>query len=196
MNTSIFCDKVLSKVGIKETEENYEYIKYGFEIFIINLSKLGIIYSIALITKQFFPTLIVHLSYLFLRHYSFGLHATSSLSCTIISVILFNILPFFAKGIQLPTPFLVLTSLFILISIFLFAPADTENNPICGADHRKKLKIKATISCLLLLSLVFISSNPMIQTLILLGGIFQTISILPVTYKLLKRRYNNYELFS
>ena len=86
MNTSIFCDKVLNKFGIEETDENYEYIKYGFEIFIINLSKLGIIYSIALITKQFFPTLIVHLSYLFLRHYSLAFMPLPVYICSIISV--------------------------------------------------------------------------------------------------------------
>lgn len=196
MNTSIFYDKILNKVGIKETEENYDYIKYGLEILMINLSKLAIIYGIALITKQIIPTLIVHLSYLLLRRYSFGLHARSSTVCTIYSIFLFNVIPYFVQQINLTLPPTIFVSCFIFICILLYAPADTENNPLIGSVHRKKLRIKSVICCILLLAIMLFIPDPQIKILILLGGLYQAISILPVTYKFLKRRYNNYEYFN
>ncbi|MDO0874276.1 accessory gene regulator B family protein [Carnobacterium divergens] len=189
-----FSEFLLNKMGITSSEKNYDYIQYGLEILLINLSKLTIIYGIAYLTKQLIPTLIVHLSYMLLRRYSFGLHSLSSFVCTITSIALFNIIPYFFKELILPTPLIFLISFFIFFSILLYSPADTENNPLVDGEKRKKLRIKSTICCIILLIMVaFVPAT--IKTLILLGGFYQALLILPVTYKILKRRYNNYELY-
>ena len=189
-----FSEFLLKKMGITSSEKNYDYIQYGLEILLINLSKLTIIYGIAYLTKQLIPTLIVHLSYMLLRRYSFGLHSLSSFVCTVTSIALFNIIPYFFKELILPTPLIFLISFFIFVSIVRYSPADTENNPLVDSAKRKKLRIKSIICCMLLLLIVaFVPAT--IKTLILLGGVYQALLILPVTYKLLKRRYNNYELY-
>ncbi|EFS01644.1 putative accessory gene regulator protein, partial [Listeria seeligeri FSL N1-067] len=137
----------------------------------------------------------VHLSYLWLRRYSFGLHATKTLNCTLISLTMFVLTPWIFQNVLSNNWIVLGTFAFILLNMFLFAPADTENLPLIGEGHRKKLKRKAMIGTLILTGITLLIPFAEMKTLIMIGSLFQVVSINPLTYKLLRRRYRNYEKY-
>ncbi|MBC6316622.1 accessory gene regulator B family protein [Listeria grandensis] len=175
-------------------EDRFAIVKYGVEIFLVNVTKGITVYLAAALLGMIWQTLVVHLSYLFIRRHSFGLHAKTSLGCTITSVVMFVVLPYFVKEVQLSDWIIMSISAFILLNIALFSPSDTENMPLFNAQKRHVLRRKSILNTFfILMTLVFIPVE-VAKTLILLGACYQVIAIHPMTYKLLKRRYKNYEI--
>ena len=76
-----------------------------------------------------------------------------------------------------------------------YSPADTENRPILGKENRERLKKETLIICICFLSFNLLLKSIKVINLTMYVMIFQTISILPYTYKLLKRGYKNYERY-
>ncbi|MBC1401369.1 regulator [Listeria booriae] len=176
-------------------EDRFAIVKYGVEIFLVNVTKGIIVYLAAALLGMLWQTLVVHLSYLMIRRHSFGLHAKTSLGCTITSVIMFVILPYFVKEVQLSEWMIVLISGLILLNIAIFAPSDTENMPLFNAQKRHVLRRKSIFNTFVVLVVANLIPWSEGSTLILLGALCQTIAIHPLTYKLLKRRNKNYEKF-
>ncbi|MBC1867530.1 regulator, partial [Listeria seeligeri] len=116
-----------------------------------------------------------------------------SLGCTITSVVMFVILPYFVKEVQLSEWMIVLISGLILLNIAIFAPSDTENMPLFNAQKRHVLRRKSILNTMVVLVVANLIPWSEGSTLILLGAFCQTIAIHPLTYTLMKRRYNNYE---
>ncbi|KGL43744.1 hypothetical protein EP56_08045 [Listeriaceae bacterium FSL A5-0209] len=174
-------------------EDRFAIVKYGVEIFLVNVTKGITVYLAAALLGMIWQTLIVHLSYLMIRRHSFGLHAKTSLGCTITSVVVFVVLPYFVKEVQLSGWMIVIISALILLNIAIFSPSDTEKMPLFNAQKRHDLRRKSIINTLIVISVAILMPISDIQSLILYGGILQVLTIHPITYKLLKRRYNNYE---
>ncbi|MBC2259604.1 accessory gene regulator B family protein [Listeria booriae] len=174
-------------------EDRFAIVKYGVEIFLVNVTKGIIVYLAAALLGMLWQTLVVHLSYLMIRRHSFGLHAKTSLGCTITSVVMFVILPYFVKAVQLSEWMIVLISGLILLNIAIFAPSDTENMPLFNAQKRHVLRRKSIFDALVVVAIALLVPYGDIKVLLLCGGIIQAITIHPWTYYLLKRRYNNYE---
>ncbi|MBC2021394.1 regulator [Listeria booriae] len=174
-------------------EDRFAIVKYGVEIFLVNVTKGIIVYLAAALLGMLWQTLVVHLSYLMIRRHSFGLHAKTSLGCTITSVVMFVILPYFVKEVQLSEWMIVLISGLILLNIAIFAPSDTENMPLFNAQKRHVLRRKSVFDTILVLALGFLAPWAWMHICVLMGALIQSATINPVTYKLLKRGYNNYE---
>ncbi|EUJ52157.1 accessory gene regulator B family protein [Paenilisteria rocourtiae] len=174
-------------------EDRFAIVKYGVEIFLVNVTKGITVYLAAAFLGMIWQTLVVHVSYLIVRRHSFGLHAKTSLGCTITSVVMFVVLPYFVKDIQLSGWIIVVISIFILLNIAIYSPSDTENMPLFNAQKRHKMRVKSIINSFCLLLCIPIINIDWIITLILFGSLLQVVLIHPLTYKFLKRRYNNYE---
>lgn len=173
-------------------EDRFAIVKYGVEIFLVNVTKGITVYLAAALLGMIWQTLVVHFSYLIIRRHSFGLHAKTSLGCTITSVVVFVVLPYFVKEVQLSGWMIVLISALILLNIAIFSPSDTENMPLFNAQKRHVLRRKSIINTVIVIFIMLLISNGVVKSLILLGLLIQVISIHPWTYFLLKRRYNNY----
>ncbi|MBC2100099.1 regulator [Listeria booriae] len=176
-------------------EDRFAIVKYGVEIFLVNVTKGIIVYLAAALLGMLWQTLVVHLSYLLIRRHSFGLHAKTSLGCTITSVVMFVILPYFVKEVQLSEWMIVLISGLILLNIAIFAPSDTENIPLFNAQKRHVLRRKSILNTIFVLLLMLLIPIGEIKILILYGMFVQVIMIHPWTYKIMKRSYNNYEKY-
>ncbi|EUJ22547.1 regulator [Listeria grandensis FSL F6-0971] len=174
-------------------EDRFAIVKYGVEIFLVNVTKGITVYLAAALLGMIWQTLVVHLSYLIVRRHSFGLHAKTSLGCTITSVVMFVVLPYFVRGVQLSGWMIVIISALILLNIAIFSPSDTENMPLFNAQKRHALRRKSIINTFFIIAIVFIVPMQTYKVLILFGCLLQTIMIHPLSYKLLMRRYNNYE---
>jgi len=167
----------------------------GMEVLIINVTKLIIIYLLAAILGLILHTAIIHLAYVAIKRFSFGLHALNSTVCTIVSCTLFVAVPWGLQGVGISNTIALAIFTVIISCLYKYAPADTKARPLVGKTLRAKLRTKAvTCSIILLIITLMIPSNE-IKLLITLGAVFQCVSILPITYKILKRSERNYETY-
>lgn len=193
--TERIAEKLISKERFQQDEESYEKVKYGMEVILINTMKIGLVYLVSLLMGVFFETLIVHFSFLIVRRYSFGLHALKSLNCTLASLAAFVLAPFFLQHVSSSNWIVVLVFAIIAINMFWYAPADTESLPLLGEDNRKQLRNKAVLSALFLMVAALLIPIPEVKTLIMFGAFYQMVCMHPISYKLLNRRRNNYEIY-
>ena len=182
---------LMDKMDLKRTD--YLKIKLGIEVSLINLTKGIIVYGIAALLGSLVPTLITHISYVVLRRVAYGLHAEKFINCALLSVLLFALFPYSVRNFTISNGELIIFFLVSLFLIYRYAPADTEKNPLIGIEKRLKLRNKSLLAGVILMFIALIISNPTINIMVVLGVSLQVVSILPITYKLLKRGYNNYE---
>ena len=168
-------------------------LQYGIEILIVNISKVVILYLSAIMLGVIWQTLCVHLSFLTIKRYSYGLHALNSTICTLLGIVTFVVVPFFLMDAGISNFVTLLAFLGIFCALLLYAPADTKAKPLVGCELRRWLKKRSVICALVLLIIALVVHCENVKLLIVLGAAYQCLSILPLTYKLLKRSERNYE---
>lgn len=184
-----FINKRLNKEGLE-----LQKMKLGVEILLINVSKMIIICTLATIFNLLKETILISMLFAFIRSTSFGLHAKNSIVCTIVTSIMFIGGSYLSNHLRLNNYNVIVISTILSILLYKYAPADTENHPLLGEDFREKLRKKTILKAMILMVIaIIVPSN--IKTLITLALLEQTLSILPITYKLLKRGYKNYEKY-
>lgn len=170
-------------------------MKLGLEILLINISKFFIIFTIASIFNLLKESLLMTLVFASIRRNAFGLHAKNSFICTLVSLNIFVVGAYLSYYLKFNnyTTFIIFTIVNILL--YKYAPADTENHPLLGANLRNKRKKEAVITGIVLMIIALLIPNNIVKTLMSLSAISAVIIILPITYSLLKRRYKNYEQY-
>lgn len=182
----------LNKYAYKEGLE-FKKVVLGAEIILINVTKLILIFSLSAIMGIFFETVMVLIGFNIIRRTAFGLHARNNIWCAITSTALFVIVPYVLRDYQINILAILFIFVTIFIALFLYAPSDTESRPIIGVNKRSKLRRDSLISCLVLLLIVLFIPFSNFKLMMTVGAVYEAISILPITYKLLKRRRKNYE---
>jgi accessory gene regulator B len=190
-------DSITFKVNTYLNKEGLELekMKLGFEIVLINVSKLIIIMTIAAMLNLVKETLFMILVFGCIRRSSFGIHAKSSIMCTFTCILMFNFGAYLSHYLNLNNYIVFICFTIINILLFKYAPADTECHPLLGAKLRAKLKREAVLTGISLMVIALIIPIIIVKTLIILSASYAVIIILPVTYKILKRGYNNYEQY-
>lgn len=177
--------------------DNIEYLKivYGAEVFITNITKLTIVLIVALLLNIVLPMLAVLLGFNFLRRNAFGLHALSSVGCLFSSIVMMILIPLFCKGVWINNIHVLMIFIAIFAIMWFYAPADTEARPLVSSKTRSLLKKKAVISSGLLCVIVLLIPGYHYKFLITLGALYETVMVLPITYKLMNRDYANYKKY-
>lgn len=170
-------------------------LKLGLEIIFINAAKFIVLLLISYYFKLIKETIIMMVTFALLRRNAFGLHALNSIVCTIGSVFMFVGCAYLSHYLLFNNYVVLICFLTINLLLFKYAPGDTEAHPLVGANLRASLKKKSVITGMILMAIALIVPNEMIKTLIVLSSIFEIISILPITYSILGRRYRNYYEF-
>jgi accessory gene regulator B len=170
-------------------------IVFGAEIFIINISKLIIIYALALILGTVWQTIIVHAAYMITKRYSFGLHALNSTVCTAVSCFMFVLTPLLLNELGMGNAAAALVFSAIIIILYRFAPADTKAWPLVGEKRREIMKRKAVLCGTALMVTAMLVPNGSVKLLLAMGAAYQCLAVLPLTYKILKRSVKNYEAY-
>ena len=191
---SVWLAKKLNKYTRKEGIELTK-MTLGMEVILINVIKLTIVYVLATIVGVLGLTFVTHIAFVAVKRYSFGLHALSSAVCTLASCTMFVLIPWLVSGLGIGNLAVLAVFVGVILSLAFFAPADTKAKPLFGVNYRKRLKIKAVISGVVVLVAALLIPNETIKLLLTLGAVYQGISILPLTYKILKRSERNYEKF-
>jgi len=194
--SEVLAEKVTQWVMGEIQAEEIEYLKakLGLESILINLSKMIVVYVIAIAFRTLIPTLITHLSYVVLRKFSQGLHAKYSTVCTLASIAMFVILPYLLQNAEISRQWVLLIGVAAPCLFYFYAPADTEKSPIINSRIRNELRWKSVMASIVMMGIALIV-DPMMRTLIVAGVVMQVIMILPQTYKILGRSYNNYEKY-
>jgi len=180
---------IKSKKKLSKNEE--DIIIYGLESLYILITKLFIISLVAYLLGIFIEYLIFLLLFNIIRIFAYGIHATKSYICLIISLVTFILLPYICTKMVIPFVYKLIIGIPLILLIYKNSPADTYKRPIINKKRRYRLKITSTIISIIyiIVSLYVPSfySNALIFSLIL-----ENIFISPTTYKIFKLPYNNY----
>lgn len=188
---------ITAKLNIYLNKEGLELqkMKLGFEILLINTTKLFIILIAAAKFNLLKESLIMIFVFASIRYNAFGLHAKNSIVCTITSLFFFVFGAYITNYLKFNNYAVFIIFIIINFLLYKYAPADTENHPLLGADLRNKLKFKAVVTGLFFMIIALIIQSSVIKTLITLAAVFEVLLMLPITYFLLKRGYANYEKY-
>jgi len=108
---------------------------------------------------------------------------------------LFVAVPWALQGVGISNSAVFVSFIAVILCLYRYAPADTKARPLVGKVMRARLRKKAVICGVILLAIALLTPYREIKLLITLGAAFQCISILPITYKTLKRSERNYEFY-
>ncbi len=175
------------------SEDEKEKLSYGLEGLYMTLTKLVIIFLIALLLgflKEFLFTLVM---FNIIRFPGFGYHASKSIICLISSTTLILGLPFLFMHIEIS---LIVKVILCVVSVIVFAicsPADTAKRPLTNKKKRLIRKICAT-SLAIIYSFIIIMFNDLVYSDLLLAALLiETIVISPILYLIFGDTYNNYK---
>ncbi len=191
----VFLNKSMDLLSSKYNYDSLtkDKILYGLEIIYIFITKLSVILISALIFGLFKEMLIFTLLLNGLRTFAYGVHAKKSWHCYISSLVVFILMPYIFINININLIQKIIISILSLISMYVYAPADTEKRPIVNMNQRKKLKLYSVLVCTIYIILSFIIKNEMIINLILLSMITESFVINPFIYKIFNLPYDNYK---
>lgn len=177
------------------TEEKMEILEYGLTGLYILITKTIIIFTIAYFLGILKELMIFMVIYSLIRSVSFGIHATSSIKCLIISSVLFMTAAYCSKTCVIDIGIKTILSLISLVYISIHSPADTEKKPIINSKRRLFYKALSTIIALMMSVGSIIVGNNLISNCLFFSLIIQCIMISPLTYKLTNQKYNNYKYY-
>ena len=80
---------------------------------------------------------------------------------------------------------------FGILMISMYAPADTEEVPIISKKERKTKKILSYVMLTLTLVVALFVPDKMMSNILIIGSIFQSISISRLAYKITKNKYGH-----
>ena len=178
-------------------DERAEVINYGLQILLGEVPKFFIMLLIAYalgLLKLSFITFFIIMPY---RMFSGGFHLHTHIGCIISTCTFYCGVAFLSKTIVLDSiakyVLVAIITVFGIIMIKLYAPADTIKHPLINKNKRIVLKMLSITFCTLLVILSIIIKNETIDSLIIFGIYVEISLIIPITYKLFHLSYNNYK---
>ena len=179
-----------SKLNLSKS--SLEKLSLGILLILINVFKITLVLIVSLHLGTLKETIVLVLFFGALRYFSLGIHAKSSIGCTLITLFIYIFSSYFSLNHPLSKSIAILLSLISLIHIFIYSPADTYNRPLTDSKKRKKLKFKSFLLSIIYILLSIIVNNITFYNLIMYCLLFQSISVHPLTYKIFKQPYSNY----
>jgi accessory gene regulator B len=168
-------------------EEKAEVINYGLNILIYQVLLTGLIFALALITGIFKYVLISVIVYASIRIFAGGAHARTRIRCSISSIFTFLLIPVASKYLQIDSIIPAIAALGInLITMYIYAPADTLERPIISKQIRTRQKVKSivVVAAIFIVSLVVRRFDIMVYNLIIITSLFPSFMLTPVAYKM------------
>ena len=168
-------------------------LRYGLEGMYSLIVKLSVVIIISIITNTIRETLLFLLFYAGIRTFSYGMHAKSNIACWITTITIYNIIPILLSSISVPRYIGYIILGIALISMILWAPADTPNKQLIRKKQRQKCKILSIIIVLIYTIIYLMNKTLIINNALLYALTIQIIFINPLTYKITNTQFNNYK---
>jgi accessory gene regulator B len=158
----------------------YLKIRLGMQVFVSNIFKTIVAYSVSILCNLFFYTLTAHITYFLIRHFAHGAHAKTPLLCHIQNLLLFVFLPWLLVYTQINNIFMYILGILGFIILCVYAPAATKKQPIPARLKPRKKRNTIIVTIVLILLSLFIYEP--YQQLILLGIIIIAVLQLPLFF--------------
>ena len=192
------CNSILIKMRKKMpdiTDEKAEIILYGLQLIIGEIPKMFILFGLSFLLGFGWYMVFAYIAVMPYRATSGGFHLHTHLGCILSTIIFFY-------GNILISKFLVLDNIqkyiliglslvFGILMISMYAPADTEEVPIISKKERKTKKILSYVMLTLTLVVALFVPDKMMSNILIIGSIFQSISISRLAYKITKNKYGH-----
>lgn len=177
----------------KKDEKEFKEMRYGLFVLVVNITKISMLMLTAYFLGIFKYTMTYFLCFFIVRAFAFGVHTRKSITCTILSFIVFLGGTYLSLFLKLNNYNIIFIFIISYILLYKYAPADTEERPIINAKFRKELKIKSICCMTILLIAALILKNSIYKSIITLACFSEALFITPCIYIILGREYNNYE---
>lgn len=174
-------------------EEEKEKLAYGLEGLYLTITKLVVIFLIALFLgflKEFIITLIF---FNIIRFPGFGFHASKSIVCLISSTLLILGLPYLFTNIEVGLTIKIFLCIVSVITFIICAPADTWKRPLTNKRKRIIRKVCACSLAIIYSVLIIVFNGNEISNLLMAALLIETILISPIMYLIFKEPYRNYK---
>ena len=168
-------------------------MKYGLEGLYLTITKMIIIFALALILGIMKEVLILLLLFNVIRYTAFGVHAKRSIDCLISSTMFFIGFPLLCIYLNIPMIVKLLLAVPIVILIGIYAPSDTIKRPLNNKKKRLVYKILSIIISIIYIILSLIIKDNFLSNAFIFSLIIETIVVLPITYKIFGVPYNNHK---
>lgn len=192
-----FIESALTKIKQQKklTSLEEKKLRYGLEAFYNLATKTIVLIILAIVFDLVIELLLLALVYSTLRLYGFGIHAKTSLQCWFTTIPIYMLGGLFIKYATITSNLIYIFWIISFLSFLLFAPADTPARPLI----RKNKRIRAKILSVLILCIYFIiytlNISSMFNNVIIYAICMELIVINPLTYKLTKTPFHNYEIY-
>lgn len=175
------------------SKEDLEKIKYGIHVLLLNIFKLLILFVMAYFLNILQYTFVILIAFGFLRSFASGMHADSSIGCTVSTILIFIGGSYLSIYVPLNNNIIFIIFVLSLGLMLLYAPADTKKRPFVSKKLRKSLKIKSVLAVILLYAIVLFIKDDIYKNLITYGILVESLLITPLIYKIFGKEYKNYE---
>lgn len=198
-----FCDLITEKIKSKVTdidEERELIINFGVRLIFGELPKILILFIIGFLLNMGSQTLLLFFLIAPYRSFTGGIHLKTHLGCMITTSILYLLPIILSKYILISNKNILyilagLITIFSIIIIARYAPADTENIPILSKKEIKSKKIKSYIALVILLSIIIFNPYEQFSYMIIYAMFLQNLTVLPISYKLANNKHG-YEVYT
>ena len=192
-----FCDLITEKIKSKVTDIDDErelIINFGVRLIFGELPKILILLNMGWQTLLLFFLIAPY------RSFTGGIHLKTHLGCMITTSILYLLPIILSKYILISDKNILyilagLITIFSIIIIARYAPADTENIPILSKKEIKSKKIKSYIALVILLSIIIFNPYKQFSYMIIYAIFLQNLTVLPISYKLTNNKHG-YEVYT
>ena len=177
------------------TEEKAEVILYGLQLIIGEIPKMILILGISFILGFGWYMIFAYIAIAPYRTVSGGFHLHTHLGCILGTIIFYYGTVIISKYLildDIQKYILIALSLgFGLLMISMYAPADTEEVPIISKKERKTKKILSYIMLIITLIVALFVQDRILSNILIIGSIFQSVSISRIAYKITKNKYGH-----
>lgn len=187
-------ENVICKGEILSDDEK-EILNFGVTRIVEDVPKYIIMFAIAAYTNTLMELALVFIIMIVYKSFIGGAHARTNLICLISSNIIFFTPIVISKIVDINNIVLnvmyVIVAIVSLLVIYYIAPADTEEIPILNSKKRKKIKLQALISLIVIcaISILFLN-NATIKEIILFTILIIDICATKPVYRLYKCKYS------
>lgn len=170
-------------------------IRYGLEAVYLCLTKVFVILFVTFLLGFLKEAIILLLFFNGLRAFAFGIHASKSWMCWIASSILFIGFPYLCINLYMPDFVYYIIMGLSMMCFILYAPADTKKRPLVRKNRRLKFKILTIIVSSIYIALFIFTDSMFIKNTITCAMLIESVLIHPLTYRVFKLPYKNYERY-
>ena len=198
-------DYVSEVIGIKLTNyfsnclnlssDDREKLLIGATVILFNMLEVCIVFTLAFLLGILKETMLFTIMFVPLRMLAAGVHCKTGSTCLLITVIFYIGSSLLCKYCPIRISYAIILGIMCIIAFLKYAPADTENRPILGEKHRRMIKIKTISIAVLILVINILIKNATLFNCAMYALIIETVSILPLTYKIFNYTYNNYKFY-